>query len=117
MPEGSEGSEDHDLRLARQGHARAPAARRVVLHEFGHALGCIHEHQNPEGGINWNLEAVYAFYAGPPNNWSQEETYRNIIQTYDESILHHTPMDGKSIMMYPVDPRLTTDHVGIELQL
>src|SRR5258706_9892542 len=25
--------------------------RRVVLHEFGHALGLIHEHQSPAGGI------------------------------------------------------------------
>ncbi|WP_437321271.1 matrixin family metalloprotease [Sorangium sp. So ce385] len=23
----------------------------VVLHEFGHALGLIHEHQHPENGI------------------------------------------------------------------
>ena len=34
--------------------------RRVVLHEFGHALGLIHEHQNPEGGIEWNEPAVKA---------------------------------------------------------
>ena len=32
--------------------------RRVVLHEFGHALGLIHEHQNPAGGIKWNKRAV-----------------------------------------------------------
>lgn len=27
---------------------------RVVLHEFGHALGFIHEHQSPAAGIPWN---------------------------------------------------------------
>ena len=43
--------------------------RRVVLHEFGHALGLIHEHQNPKGGINWNRDAVIADLSGPPNNW------------------------------------------------
>src|SRR5262245_11163197 len=30
--------------------------QRVVLHEFGHALGLIHEHQNPAGGIKWNRD-------------------------------------------------------------
>ena len=33
---------------------------RVVLHEFGHAIGCIHEHQNPADGIPWDREAVLA---------------------------------------------------------
>lgn len=26
---------------------------RVVKHEFGHALGCIHEHQNSVAAIDW----------------------------------------------------------------
>ena len=32
---------------------------RVVIHEFGHTLGLIHEHQHPEGGIPYDLEKVY----------------------------------------------------------
>lgn len=33
--------------------------RPTVLHEFGHALGLIHEHQSPfEGGFKWNKEEV-----------------------------------------------------------
>src|SRR5438128_1710060 len=52
---------------------------RVVVHEFGHALGAIHEHQNPKGGIEWNLPAVYAYFAGPPNHWSKEETDLNVV--------------------------------------
>ena len=31
----------------------------VVLHEFGHTLGFIHEHQNPEGGIQWESRQRY----------------------------------------------------------
>jgi len=29
---------------------------RVVLHEFGHSLSCIHEHQHPANGIPWILK-------------------------------------------------------------
>src|SRR5579859_6218861 len=44
---------------------------RVVLHEFGHALGLIHEHQNPYGeAIQWNRDAVIRDLSGPPNSWS-----------------------------------------------
>jgi hypothetical protein len=36
--------------------------RRVVTHEFGHALGCIHEHESPKFTRNWNVEAVMKYF-------------------------------------------------------
>jgi len=74
--------------------------RRVVLHEFGHALGAIHEHQNPSGGIQWNLAAVYKYFSGPPNNWTKEEIDFNIVQKYSVTQLNATTFDPKSIMLY-----------------
>jgi hypothetical protein len=74
--------------------------RRVVVHEFGHALGCIHEHQNPKGGIQWNEAAVLAAFSGPPNNWSKDEIHSNIIDKYSLDQLNATKFDPNSIMLY-----------------
>jgi hypothetical protein len=74
--------------------------RRVVTHEFGHALGAIHEHQNPKVGIKWNLPAVYAYFSGPPNNWSKEEIDFNVVEKYSITQLNATKFDPKSIMLY-----------------
>lgn len=79
---------------------------RVVVHEFGHALGAIHEHQNPKGGIQWNLPAVYAYFAGPPNHWSKEETDVNVIQKYSVDQLNASTFDPDSIMLYHFDASL-----------
>lgn len=87
--------------------------RRVVLHEFGHALACIHEHQNPAGGINWNKSAVYEYYAGPPNHWSNEDVDHNLFRTYDRDLTVFTETDRQSIMAYPVPKEFTTD--GFEI--
>jgi hypothetical protein len=89
--------------------------RRVVLHEFGHALGCIHEHQNPDGGIRWDREAVYAHYARPPIGWSRDKVDRNVFQTYDKDLTAHTKLDTRSIMLYPIPRRFTLD--GFEVGL
>lgn len=44
----------------------------VILHEFGHAIGLAHEHQNPKGGIVWNEDVVIRDLGGPPNFWPPE---------------------------------------------
>ena len=83
--------------------------RRVVQHEFGHALGLIHEHQNPDHPISWNRAAVIADLSGPPNNWDLQTIEHNIFQQYDPATLSSTPTDAQSIMMYPIPARWTTD--------
>jgi len=85
---------------------------RVVVHEFGHALGAIHEHQNPKSGIQWNVPAVYAYFSGPPNNWTKEEIDFNVIQKYSLDQLNATKFDRKSIMLYAFPPELVVGGVG-----
>lgn len=46
----------------------------MVVDEFGHALGILHEHQNPNVNINWDEEAVYADMARSPNFWDRNRT-------------------------------------------
>ena len=88
--------------------------------EFGHALGCFHEHQHPAGGIPWNKQAVYDYYAGYPNYWDSDKVDVNIFNTYDKSLTTQTAVpDPLSIMMYPIDKRLTdgTYEVGFNTTL
>jgi serralysin len=81
--------------------------RRVVLHEFGHAIGLIHEHQNPKGGIKWNEAAVKADLSGPPNKWDDATIYNNIFKKYED--VTATGVDPHSIMMYPIPKAWTID--------
>lgn len=83
--------------------------RRVVLHEFGHALGLIHEHQSPAADIPWDKEAVYAYYAGPPNNWSRQQTDVNLFKLYRRFGTRTTKFDTQSIMLYPIPREFVTD--------
>jgi serralysin len=81
--------------------------RQVVLHEFGHALGCIHEHQHPENGIPWDKPKVYAYY-WDHHKWDKARVDRNVLNAYDKTLLKATgELDPLSIMLYPVDPALT----------
>jgi hypothetical protein len=86
----------------------------VILHEFGHALGCIHEHQNPGGFIPWDREKVYAEYAREPNHWSREEVDQQIFAIYDRNITRFSMFDRESIMLYPVPEELTIGDYSVD---
>ena len=88
---------------------------RVVVHEFGHALGCIHEHQQPNEHLEWDKEAVYAQFSGPPNNWSKSEIDSNILQKYSPQGINATIFDKHSIMLYQFPAALFLNHVGTPL--
>ena len=85
---------------------------RVVVHEFGHALGCIHEHQQPNEHLKWNVNAVYQAFSGPPNYWSKDDIDHNVLQKYSPNGISATRFDKKSIMLYQFDGSLFTDGKG-----
>jgi hypothetical protein len=85
---------------------------RVVVHEFGHALGCIHEHQSPNENLQWNVNAVYAAFSGPPNYWSKDDIDHNILQKYSPDGISATRFDMNSIMLYQFDGSLFVDGKG-----
>jgi hypothetical protein len=72
----------------------------TAAHEFGHAIGLGHEHQNPSGGIEWNEAIVIRDLGGPPNNWTPEQTRHNVLEKYKADQIRGTAFDGDSIMLY-----------------
>jgi len=85
---------------------------RVVLHEFGHALGCIHEHQSPRFTRKWNVAAVMKYFQGPPNYWSPEDIKHNVLGKYSPKGVSATRFDPESIMLYAFDGALFSDRLG-----
>ena len=87
----------------------------TVIHEFGHALGMIHEHQNPRGEpIKWDIPRVLEWAANPPNYWDETTTRHNIIDKYEENITNGSSFDPESIMLYYFPAYLTTNNIGTE---
>ncbi|KAF5350798.1 hypothetical protein D9758_010354 [Tetrapyrgos nigripes] len=87
----------------------------IVLHEFGHALGMMHEHQSPlRGGmIHLKERAVYNYYR-PLLNYNDNLVKSQIIDQYNLStISNYSQLDLNSIMMYFMPADLNEE--GIEV--
>ena len=86
----------------------------TAAHEFGHAIGLGHEHQNPAGGIQWNEPVVIQNLSGPPNNWDVATIRHNVIKKYSVNQVRGTQFDPKSIMLYFFPANWTTNGIGTQ---
>jgi hypothetical protein len=84
---------------------------RVILHEFGHALGLIHEHQSPVSGIQWDKEKVYAFYE-EADGWDRAKVDEQVFEKYKVASTNYSQYDRTSIMHYWIPGSLTLDGIG-----
>lgn len=81
----------------------------VILHQFGHTLGLIHEYQSPAHGnpVVQNIAAVLDLYKGT-QGWTQQQIYDQVINVYNKSdVSNYSQVDIQSIMHYPQPKELT----------
>lgn len=84
-----------------------PNFARTVLHEFGHVLGALHEHQHPDASIPWDEERLITYYS--ELGLSAAHVREQFLDKFERSKTYHTQYDLKSVMHYAVDPMFTLD--------
>ncbi|MDF2449448.1 MAG: hypothetical protein K0R26_1952 [Bacteroidota bacterium] len=85
--------------------------RRPIIHEFGHALGCMHEHQSPAGNIQWNEAVVIRTLK--LQGWDEDKVRHNILNKLSNTTITNSAFDAKSIMIYPIPEDFTTNRFSV----
>lgn len=83
--------------------------KRRARHEFGHALGLVHEHQSPVAGIRWRRERVVDFLHS--KGWSDEQIESNYFKVYEHNQTQYTNFDPRSIMLYQIPSDWIEDEI------
>jgi len=84
----------------------------TAAHEFGHAIGLAHEHQNPAGGIQWNEQLVITELAKSPNFWDEATARHNVLRKYSADQINGTGFDPDAIMLYFFPASWTLNGIG-----
>jgi len=80
--------------------------RRLILHEFGHSLGLVHEHQNPDAGITFKIPAVYDYFSRV-HGWDRAMVNHNVVAKVNRNdVKNGSRFDPQSIMLYAFPPEI-----------
>lgn len=90
--------------------------RATILHEFGHSLGCIHEHQSPSSNIPWDKQAILRALSIIPG-WDEQKIQINILDKFPSSDISNSEYDEDSIMHYYLPNYFTADGRGFKMNL
>ncbi|EEB91101.1 hypothetical protein MPER_10601 [Moniliophthora perniciosa FA553] len=74
----------------------------LILHELGHVLGLLHEHQSPARGgrIKLDVNAVLRHYRIHYPGWTDDDIQQNVIIPYERAEAYNmSSLDMNSIMM------------------
>lgn len=82
-----------------------PELERIVLHEFGHMLGAVHEHQHPDAHVPWNEPLLSSLLKQA--GYSEPLIRQNFLDTYEAADFRYSPYDRESIMHFDVPNALT----------
>lgn len=86
-------------------------AKGTTMHEFGHALGLLHEQSYP-GAIKWNKDTVYKYYER--HDWDKAKTDFNVLEVSEQFFTNGTAYDPKSIMHYSIPSWQTLDGYSVD---
>jgi hypothetical protein len=103
---------DHTINFDTTDFVTYESMHGTVLHEFGHALGLLHEHSSPIAGIPWNKEAVYADLKAT-QGWDKDMVDAQLFEQMSLSYTNGTSYDNKSIMHYPILAKWTTNGYSV----
>lgn len=102
-------SHEHTMRLvisSDPNELQGEFARRRILHELGHALAFVHEHQSPSIDLCWNESAVITELQA--QGFSIDQIYAHFLTVYSRMDVTTTTFDPNSIMLFPLPRRFFT---------
>ena len=87
---------------------------RVVIHEFGHVLGFLHEHKSPLSPLQWDVAKANQYFYDK-NGWSAAEVNTQVISKYTQNNTNFSAYDPLSIMHYMIPQELLLSGAGTSL--